>query len=86
MESETVLNNSLQSVPSVGKNIVKYFWEKVTPVTTMPAGGYVLEDSPIEFQIEGRDDSFIDCKVKLLLSLLTNNKDANHYFFFRIFN
>ncbi len=61
MENEEILED-MQSLPATAKNVQKYVYEKVQPTTTLPrpAGA---EDAPIEFLIEGRNDSWIDTKV-----------------------
>lgn len=58
MENETVLND-MQSLPPTSKNVVKYQYEKVRPPTIFPR---VLDDTPVEFHIEGRNDSMVDLK------------------------
>ncbi len=62
MENEEILGD-MQSLPTTAKNIVRYRYEKVQPTTSLPrpAG---TEAAPIEFLIEGRNDSWIDVKVR----------------------
>ncbi len=62
IENEEVVGD-MQSLPPVAKNTVKYVYEKVYPETYVKEK--VLDGSPIEFNIPGRDDSFIDVKVRL---------------------
>ncbi len=61
MENEEIIAD-MHSLPTTAKNVQKYIYEKVQPSTTLPrlAG---TEDAPIEFLIEGRNDSWIDTKV-----------------------
>ncbi len=61
MENEEIIGD-MQSLPAIAKNIVKYVYEKVQPTTTLPRQTGA-EDAPIEFLIEGRNDSWIDTKV-----------------------
>lgn len=61
-ENEELVSD-MQSLPGVGKNVQKYEYEIVRPTTALDREER-KEDTPIEFIIEGRNDSWIDVKVK----------------------
>lgn len=60
-ENEDLVGD-MQSLPPVSKNILKYEYDIVRPTTTLDRDER-KEDAPIEFIIEGRNDSWIDVKV-----------------------
>lgn len=63
-ENEELVRD-MQSLPAVGKNIEKYEYEIVRPTTRLETEER-KEDTPIEFIIEGRNDSWVDVKVSQL--------------------
>lgn len=63
MDNESVLNDML-SLPPLARNIEKYTWEKVRPSISFTGGKVLEEGTPIQFDIPGRDNTFVDVKVR----------------------
>ena len=69
-ESEKVLSHMASGLPQEAGNVKKYVWEKVNSAVSFSGGGKILDEgTPIEFHIEGRNDSFIDVNVSGFLCL-----------------
>lgn len=76
MDNETILSSSLQSTPQTAKNVTKAVEEKVHPITQLPRP--IFDEAPIEFELEGRNDSFIDVKnIQMFLTCKVKKRKAD---------
>lgn len=62
MDNELVLSDMI-SLPKHARNVEKYTWEKIRSANSFVGGKILDESTPVEINIEGHDDSFLDVKV-----------------------